>query len=40
MRRWNGGGFIDQIVLERLRRLLVGMDTIAIEPRRRFRSRY
>jgi tricorn protease len=25
--RWNGGGFIDQIVLERLRRILVGMDT-------------
>ncbi len=24
--RWNGGGFIDQIVLERLRRVLVGMD--------------
>jgi tricorn protease len=23
--RWNGGGFIDQIVLERLRRVLVGM---------------
>jgi tricorn protease len=25
--RWNGGGFIDQIVLERLRRTLVGMST-------------
>ncbi len=25
--RWNGGGFIDQIVLERLRRVLVGIDT-------------
>ncbi|HUN75904.1 MAG TPA: PDZ domain-containing protein [Steroidobacteraceae bacterium] len=25
--RWNGGGFIDQIVLERLRRMLIGMDT-------------
>ena len=25
--RWNGGGFIDQIVLERLRRILIGMDT-------------
>jgi tricorn protease len=25
--RWNGGGFIDQIVLERLRRILVGMGT-------------
>jgi len=25
--RWNGGGFIDQIVLERLRRVLVAMDT-------------
>jgi tricorn protease len=25
--RWNGGGFIDQIVLERLRRILVGMAT-------------
>ncbi len=25
--RWNGGGFIDQILLERLRRVLVGMDT-------------
>ncbi len=25
--RWNGGGFIDQIVLERLRRILVGMTT-------------
>jgi tricorn protease len=25
--RWNGGGFIDQIVLERLRRILVGMET-------------
>ena len=25
--RWNGGGFIDQIVLERLRRVLVGMTT-------------
>ncbi|MBU6296937.1 MAG: PD40 domain-containing protein [Alphaproteobacteria bacterium] len=25
--RWNGGGFIDQIVLERLRRILVGMST-------------
>jgi tricorn protease len=25
--RWNGGGLIDQIVLERLRRVLVGMDT-------------
>ncbi|MFZ1906752.1 MAG: PDZ domain-containing protein [Steroidobacteraceae bacterium] len=25
--RWNGGGFIDQILLERLRRILVGMDT-------------
>jgi tricorn protease len=24
--RWNGGGFVDQIVLERLRRILVGMD--------------
>jgi tricorn protease len=24
--RWNGGGFIDQIVLERLRRVLIGMD--------------
>ena len=24
---WNGGGFIDQIPLERLRRVLVGMDT-------------
>jgi tricorn protease len=25
--RYNGGGFIDEIVLERLRRVLVGMDT-------------
>ncbi|MGH8220766.1 MAG: S41 family peptidase [Steroidobacteraceae bacterium] len=25
--RWNGGGFIDQIVLARLRRMLVGMTT-------------
>jgi tricorn protease len=25
--RWNGGGFIDQMVLERLRRILIGMDT-------------
>ncbi|HET8552883.1 MAG TPA: PDZ domain-containing protein [Gammaproteobacteria bacterium] len=25
--RWNGGGFIDPIVLERLRRVLVGMST-------------
>jgi tricorn protease len=25
--RYNGGGFIDQIVLERLRRILVGMET-------------
>ena len=25
--RWNGGGFIDQIVLERLRRVLVAMTT-------------
>ena len=25
--RWNGGGFIDQIVLERLRRILVGMES-------------
>jgi tricorn protease len=25
--RWNGGGEIDQIVLERLRRVLIGMDT-------------
>jgi len=25
--RWNGGGFIDQIVLERLRRVLAGMYT-------------
>ncbi len=25
--RWNGGGEIDQILLERLRRILVGMDT-------------
>ncbi len=25
--RWNGGGFIDQIVLERLRRVLAGMST-------------
>jgi tricorn protease len=25
--RWNGGGFIDSIVLERLRRILIGMDT-------------
>ena len=25
--RWNNGGFIDQIVLERLRRVLVGMGT-------------
>jgi tricorn protease len=24
--RWNGGGFIDQIVLERLRRIVIGMD--------------
>ena len=24
--RWNGGGFVDQIVLERLRRVLAGMD--------------
>jgi tricorn protease len=25
--RWNGGGFISEIVLERLRRVLAGMDT-------------
>ena len=25
--RWNNGGFIDQIVLERLRRVLIGMST-------------
>jgi tricorn protease len=25
--RWNGGGFIDQMVLERLRRVLVGLGT-------------
>ena len=25
--RWNGGGEIDQILLERLRRILIGMDT-------------
>ena len=25
--RWNGGGFIDQMLLERLRRIVVGMDT-------------
>jgi tricorn protease len=25
--RWNGGGFIDQIILERLRRVLIGMAT-------------
>jgi tricorn protease len=25
--RWNGGGFIDQLVLERLRRVLAGLDT-------------
>jgi tricorn protease len=25
--RWNGGGFIDQMVLERLRRILVGLGT-------------
>lgn len=25
--RWNGGGFIDQLLLERLRRVLVGMST-------------
>jgi tricorn protease len=25
--RWNGGGFIDEIILERLRRVLVGMST-------------
>ena len=25
--RWNGGGFIDQILLERLRRILIGMTT-------------
>jgi tricorn protease len=25
--RWNGGGFIDQIVLERLRRVLIGLST-------------
>lgn len=25
--RWNGGGFIDELVLERLRRVLVGMET-------------
>jgi tricorn protease len=25
--RWNGGGFIDQMLLERLRRVLVGMET-------------
>lgn len=25
--RWNNGGFIDQIILERLRRILVGMST-------------
>ncbi len=24
--RWNGGGFIDQMVLERLRRVLIGLD--------------
>ena len=24
--RWNGGGFVDQMVLERLRRVLVGLD--------------
>jgi tricorn protease len=24
--RWNGGGFVDQLVLERLRRVLVGLD--------------
>ncbi len=25
--RWNGGGFVDPLLLERLRRVLVGMDT-------------
>ena len=25
--RWNGGGFTDQIVLKRLRRILIGMAT-------------
>ncbi|MGH8150637.1 MAG: S41 family peptidase, partial [Steroidobacteraceae bacterium] len=25
--RWNGGGFIDQILLERLRRVLIGLST-------------
>jgi tricorn protease len=24
--RWNGGGFVDQLILERLRRVLVGME--------------
>ncbi|WP_048849087.1 S41 family peptidase [Tanticharoenia sakaeratensis] len=25
--RWNGGGFVDEIILERLRRVLIGMGT-------------
>jgi len=34
--RFNGGGFIDQIVLERLRRVLVGMSTNRVHAEMRY----
>lgn len=34
--RFNGGGFIDQIVLERLRRILIGMSTNRVKAEMRY----
>ncbi|MBN2616124.1 MAG: PD40 domain-containing protein [Bacteroidales bacterium] len=34
--RFNGGGFIDQIVLERLRRILIGMSTNRVHAEMRY----
>jgi len=36
--RWNGGGFIAPVALERLRRVLVSMDTNREAPSRRSRT--
>ena len=37
--RFNGGGFIDQIVLERLRRVLIGMSTDRVKGAERYPSK-
>ncbi len=34
--RFNGGGFIDQIILERLRRILIGMSTNRVQAAMRY----